>query len=178
VLTIFAAPKPFRDHVGVIQRNAIRSWTRLHAECQVILCGDEDGCGDVAAELGVDWIPDVVRNEYGTPLVSSVFRQAERHAANRLLCYANADLILFPDLTDAALLVAAAHPRFLAVSEAVDLEVTTLLTGADELDVVRRQARSAGAPRGRQWIDLSCSRATRSASCRTSRWAGRAGTTG
>lgn len=30
MLTIFATPKPFQGHVGIIQRNAIGSWVRLH----------------------------------------------------------------------------------------------------------------------------------------------------
>ena len=27
MLTIFTTPKPFRGHIGIIQRNALKSWT-------------------------------------------------------------------------------------------------------------------------------------------------------
>ena len=41
MLTIFSCPKPFRGHFGMIQRNAIRSWTLLKPTPDVILIGDE-----------------------------------------------------------------------------------------------------------------------------------------
>jgi hypothetical protein len=31
-LTIFAVPKPFEGHIGMIQRNAIRSWKGLRPD--------------------------------------------------------------------------------------------------------------------------------------------------
>lgn len=155
VLTVFAVPKPFSGHIGVIQRNAVRSWKRLHPECRVILCGDEAGCGDVVSELDVDWIPDVETNEFGTPLLSSVFARVEKQAAHDLLCYANADLVLFPDLLDPVRVVTAEYERFLIVGEAVDLEVTREIAfeGAETEDL-REQARKTGALRGRKAIDF------------------------
>jgi len=36
-LTIFAIPKAFRGHIGVIQRNAIETWTRMRPAPQVLL---------------------------------------------------------------------------------------------------------------------------------------------
>lgn len=95
MLTIFAVPKPFEGHVGVIQRNAIRSWTRLRPRCQVILCGDEPGTGEVAVLLGAEWIPSV-----------------------------NADIVLLPDFVEAARRVVAARRRFLTVGRRWDLDVS------------------------------------------------------
>jgi len=37
MLTLFTIPKAFQGHTGVIQRNAIRSWTLLRPECEIIL---------------------------------------------------------------------------------------------------------------------------------------------
>ena len=51
MLTIFAVPKPFRGHIGVIQRNAIRSWTLLRPACDIILMGNEEGIAEIAAEF-------------------------------------------------------------------------------------------------------------------------------
>src|SRR5438477_11746488 len=101
MLTLFSIPKPFRGHIAVIQHNAIRSWTLLRPACEVILFGDDEGVASAAADLGVRHFPEVARNEYGTPLVSDVFAQAQRHAAHDTLCYINADIIVMNDLLDA-----------------------------------------------------------------------------
>jgi hypothetical protein len=66
MLTIFSIPKPFRGHIAVIQRNAIRSWKTVNPECQIILFGDEEGVAEIAAELRVQHEPYVQRNEFGT----------------------------------------------------------------------------------------------------------------
>jgi len=152
MLTIFSVPKPFEGHIGTIQRNALRSWTALDPPCQVIVCGDEPGTAEVAAELGVEHLPEVERNGFGTPLLSSVFGSVEAHARHDLLCYANGDLILLPDLLDALGPVVAAHERFLVVGEATDLWVREELVGDFE-DDVRRAAAARGSLRGRWWID-------------------------
>ncbi len=102
VLTIFAVPKPFEGHIGRIQRNAIGSWARLRPQCQIVLCGNEPGTSDVADELGIEAIPEVSRNQFGTPLLSSVFRAAEERSRCRLLCYVNADIVLLSDFVAAA----------------------------------------------------------------------------
>ena len=81
MLTIFGIPKAFEGHFEVIQRNAIQSWTRLSPRCQILLFGDEKGTAEVAAELGVRHIPAVDRNEFGTPLLNSIFAQAEKDAS-------------------------------------------------------------------------------------------------
>ncbi len=152
MLTIFCIPKAFEGHIGVIQRNAIRSWTALAPACQVILCGDEDGVEEAAAAFGVEWLPGIERNERGTPLLGSVFRSAEKSAEHDLLCYANADLILFPDLLDAVRIVTATHERFLVVGDATNLDVRDELAGDFE-GALRRRAAATGSARGREWID-------------------------
>jgi hypothetical protein len=123
VLTIFTVPKPFEGHIGVIQRNAVRSWRALRPACQVILCGDERGTKEAAASLGADCIPDIERNSFGTPLLSSVFAAVESRAEHPLLCYVNTDILLLSDFVDAARKVAAAKRRFLMVGQRWDLDV-------------------------------------------------------
>ena len=124
MLTIFTVPKPFDGHIGIIQRNAIQSWRRLRPACQILLCGDEAGTAEAAAALDADRIPAVERNEFGTPLLSSVFAAVETRAAHDLLCYVNADILLLPDFADAARRAAAWKPRFLMVGQRWDLDVT------------------------------------------------------
>ena len=127
MLTIFTVPKPFDGHVGIIQRNAIQSWLSLRPACQILLCGDEAGTAEVAATLGVDRIPTVDRNEFGTPLLSSVFAAVEARAAHNLLCYVNADILLLSDFAEAARRIATSKPRFLMVGQRWDLDVNEAL---------------------------------------------------
>lgn len=123
MLTLFTMPKPFRGHIGVIQRNAIQSWLRLRPSCEIILLGDDEGTAAVAVELGVRHAPQVARNEYGTPLVNSLLREAERVAAYPLLCYVNADIILMSDFLAAVGQVIFEAPYFLLVGQRWDLDV-------------------------------------------------------
>ncbi len=124
MLTIFTIPKPFAGHIGIIQRNAIQSWRYLRPACQILLCGDEAGTAEAAASLGADRIPTVDRNEFGTPLLSSVFAAVETQAAHGLLCYVNADILLLSDFAEAARRIAALKQRFLMVGQRWDLDVT------------------------------------------------------
>jgi hypothetical protein len=94
MLTVIAAPKPFQGHIGVIQRNAITSWTKLEPRPEIILFGHEEGIAEFARSLGITHIPEVSRNEYGTPLLADIFRRAESRASNNLIAYINADILL------------------------------------------------------------------------------------
>ncbi|MGF1579660.1 MAG: hypothetical protein ACFCD0_09880 [Gemmataceae bacterium] len=121
MLTIFSIPKPFRGHINVIQRNAIQSWKRVHPDVQVILAGDDEGVKEVAEEYGTEHINNVETTELGTPLLSSVFSKAVAQAKHRLVCYVNADIILFDDLLEAALRVEV--PNFLMVGQRWDIDL-------------------------------------------------------
>lgn len=101
-LTLFSIPKPFEGHLAVIQKNAIESWRLLHPDCQILLFGDEPGVKKAAREVHAVHIPDATRNEFGTPLLHTVFSDARRAAAHSLLCYVNADIILMKDFLRAA----------------------------------------------------------------------------
>ena len=96
-LTIFTTPKAFRGHIGVIQTNAIQSWLLLRPECEVILFGNEEGTAEIASKFGIRHIPEIVCNEYGTPLISSIFKIAQDIGSHQLMCYVNADIILMRD---------------------------------------------------------------------------------
>ena len=97
MLTIFTVPKAFNGHIDIIQRNAIKSWTLLEPRCQVILAGDDEGTDLAARDLGVEHIPNLTRNDFGTPLLDSAYQQVEDAAKYPLICYVNADLILMND---------------------------------------------------------------------------------
>jgi hypothetical protein len=122
-LTILAMPKPFRGHIGIIQRNAITSWTKLQPRPEIILFGTEVGAAECAAELGLVHIPEVARNQHGTPLLADIFLNADRRASHDLFAYVNADIILQAEFTEAVKKVREAFPRFLAVGRRTNLEV-------------------------------------------------------
>jgi hypothetical protein len=101
VFTLFSVPKPFRGHIGTIQRNAVRSWTLLGPDHEVVLLGDEDGVEEAAERLGVRHEPELRCSGYGTPLMSSVFERGQQVAAHDWLCYVNCDIVLTGDLVRA-----------------------------------------------------------------------------
>ena len=124
-VTIFAMPKAFAGHIGVIQRNAITSWTRMCPRPQIILFGDDAGTAEVAAAFEVQHVPYVARNEQGTPLVNDLFDQARRLAEHRLLAYVNADIILLGDfLTAVRRMHAAPFECFLLIGRRIDMDIT------------------------------------------------------
>jgi len=122
MLTIFSIPKPFSGHVGVIQHNAIRSWSRLRPACQVVLFGVEKGVEVAVAAFGTQHIPHVVRNEYVTPLLNSVFEQVRQIAEYPLMCYINTDVMLLSDFLKAVERIR--FKRFLMVGQRWDVEIS------------------------------------------------------
>lgn len=123
MLTVFTIPKSFNnEHSNIIQRNAIRSWLQLEPAPEVMLFGDDDGVAETAHELGIKHIPDVEKNELGTPLLSSAFSMAQNIAQHDLLMYANADVIFFQDLIEAVEKIDKAS--FLLCGRRWDLDVT------------------------------------------------------
>ena len=128
MLTIFSCPKPFRGHINIIQRNAIKSWTLLEPRPEIILIGDEEGTAEICKEFGLRHIPKVDRNEFGTPLVSSIFEIGQNEATNPLVCYVNADIILMSDFIQAVKQInkEICQKPFLAIGRRWDLTVDTL----------------------------------------------------
>jgi hypothetical protein len=123
-LTFFTAPKPFvNPHIAMIQRNAIRSWLHMGEEVQVFLIGQEQGMAQLAGELGVEHLAHVLRNQQGTPLVSSIFSLARENSSSPFLAYVNADILLLPEFMGITRLVASQLEDFLIVGQRWDLDV-------------------------------------------------------
>lgn len=123
MLTIFSTPKPFRGHFGVIQRNAIGSWLGLSPKPQIILFGDSEGTAAVAAEFGVEHVPAVETNEFGTPLLRSMIESAERLARHDLLCFLNGDILLTEGFERAVREMPPRIKDFLLVGKRVNLDL-------------------------------------------------------
>lgn len=155
MLTIFSIPKAFKGHIGVIQRNAIKSWTMLQPRPEIILLGKDEGTAEIAREFAVQHIPEVATSEFGTPLLSDLFRKAEAAAHFPTLCYVNADIILQSSFLRAVDLVQKQLPKSLLVSKRINLDVPELLAfdpGWEE--AIKHRARIAGADEHYSGIDV------------------------
>lgn len=151
LLTLFTVPKGFMGHVGVIQRNAIGSWKQLETAVDVILVGDDHGVNETAGELGVRHVPRVEHNEYGTPILSSVFHAARDASDAPLLAYVNADIILFQDFVAAAAKLPKTH---LMVGRRWDVELREELDfGQSWESELRRTVEATGVRAPPLWID-------------------------
>jgi hypothetical protein len=71
VITIINCTKSFLGRKGIIQRNAIKSWTLLQPKPEIILIRDKEGIAGICTEFDLIHIPKVEK-EFGTPLVNSI----------------------------------------------------------------------------------------------------------
>jgi len=123
-LTMLASPKPFTGYIGIIQRNAITSWTRLYPRPEIVLFGEDAGTADLCLELGLTHRPAVQRNDRGTPLLNDVLAQGTRLATQGPMCFINADIILMNDFARAVDRVASEKKSFLMIGQRTDLDMT------------------------------------------------------
>ncbi len=145
-LTIFTSPKPFIDpHVVTIQRNAIRSWTKLGDQVEVILMGDEVGMAELATELNVKHLPDITCNPEGTPMISDMFLKANQESESPLLAYINADMIMLDDMLEISKKIFELHNKFLLVGRRWNLKITEEISfGGDWQKTLRMQVKEKG----------------------------------
>lgn len=145
-LTIFTAPKPFKDdHISTIQTNAFRSWQALGESVDVIVLGNDEGVAEVTKEFGFKHLPDVACNEKGTPLISSMIEFTRRHSVSPYLCIVNTDIILFSDLLEAMENTARQRQKFLLIGQRWDMEVKKHLPpGKEAFDRFKTEVLSQG----------------------------------
>ena len=131
MLTFFSIPKPFVDeHISNIQKNAILSWKNLSDKIEIYLMGNEQGIKEAAEELKVKHLPQVEKNEFGTPLLDSAFRLVRENCRNDIIAYLNADIILLDDFL--AALEIMPKDNFLAVGQRWDLDVNEPIDFSDK----------------------------------------------
>ena len=124
LITLFTAAKPFRDpFIATIQRNAIQSWLQLGPEVEVLLVGNEPGMAEVASEFDIRHLPYVEYNQWGTPLVRSLFEQVRQASDNPIMSIVNADILLMSDFVEGILQVAAQVKEFLIVGRRWGLDI-------------------------------------------------------
>ncbi len=123
MITIFATPKAFSTHkINLMQRNAIRSWLKLRPKCQIILVGDDQGVSEIAHEFHLQHVSGVKTNEFGTPLIDSIFNLAMENSQTELMAYVNADIILLQDFIT-SLKRLPKHDRLLVIGRRWNLNI-------------------------------------------------------
>jgi hypothetical protein len=137
MLTLFTIPRALAGHAGVIQNNAIASWSRLGSGCETIVFGDDAGVAEAAARHGARHVPEIQRNLAGTPILTDVFARAEALANHEMLCFVNSDIILFGDILAA---VRKLSGNFLMVSSRFSYRITEPLTFEPNWDRELRQS--------------------------------------
>jgi hypothetical protein len=145
MITIFACPKRFRDHINIIQRNAIRSWSLLQPKPEIILVGNDEGIMDICKEFSLAQITDIEKNEYGTPMVNSIFQVCQEQAKNPVVCYVNSDIILMNTFMHAVKILSSRMPKFLMIGQRWDVDIKEELNftlDSWETDLQRLRARS------------------------------------
>jgi hypothetical protein len=143
MLALFTIPKPFLGTTAVAQVNALQSWRALGPDLEIFVFGDEDGSADAAAAVGAQHVPEIPRNEWGTPLVSHAFTVSARLATAEWLCYANADVILLADLPTAVRQIG--ELPALIVGARVDVDLSSEIDfGPGWEDRLRRSAGERG----------------------------------
>jgi hypothetical protein len=158
MLTIFTTAKPFHGHINVIQRNALKSWTLLHREVEVVLFGDEEGVAEACRDLGVRHEPNVRRNENGTKYLNFIFDRAFEISRHKLLCYANCDIMLTSDFCLALELTSKTNNNFLMIGRRWDTDITKPwdFTEPDWDHQLRSLALLKGKQNGPSWVDYFC----------------------
>ena len=160
MISFFSVPKPFVGHFDIIQRNAIESWLQLHFDekPEIILIGNEKGVSEVCKEYGLIHIPNVSCNEFGTPLLSSIFEVAEKAATFQTLCFINTDIILLEGFEGALKKTLLRGKPFLILGERLNLPLTERINIAnpEALKKLKLLVKTAGVPHGPGGADYFC----------------------
>lgn len=157
-LTIFSCAKAFTGEFVHIQTLAIESWKALGA--RVLLVSDEEGVVEYATGLGVSATTNVRKNEFGTPLLDSVFEAGQRWADTEIVAYVNTDIILFSEFNQAVSVCAEQLPHFLLSGQRFDFDHNILAIDFSReagLDI-RRNADDYGKWMGVGGADYFCFR--------------------
>jgi hypothetical protein len=155
VITFFTTAKAFTGHTAVIQRNALRSWLETAPDAEILLFGDDAGAEEAARELNIRHIPAVKRVSGGPKALRPLFCEAQRLAKHDVLCYANCDIVLTPDLLHAINVVEMIRNEFLMVGRRWNLNQDELISMANQswAQEITSRARAEGEQLSGDWID-------------------------
>jgi hypothetical protein len=154
MLTNFTVPKPFTGGIKIIQENAILSWLNLKPCPRIVLIGNEKGVQEYAHVLGLQHIPTLKKNRYGTPLVSSIWNLIKAKSTLDVIGYVNTDIIFTNQLVNKINIVKKDFNKYLLIGKRYEVMITKKINFATawqkKLD---RKVFEEGTIGGDGWID-------------------------
>jgi len=151
MLHIFCHPKPWISPFLAIQHATINSWKVLTPPPRIVLLGNDQGTTEHARRLEVEHIPDITCNEWGTPLVSSIFSTIRQHThPDDIICYINADIVLSNDFMQTVAAIDKTKD-WLMVGKRTDLDLDEPMVYT--VDQIRQLAIQNGKDHGWSGID-------------------------
>jgi len=146
---------PFVGHRRIIQRNAIESWLAIIPKAEIILLGDDEGTIEICDEYNLKCIPKIGKNKLGTPLVSSIFTEAEKSSVNDVMWYINSDIILMSKFNENVLDLLCTQRKFLAVGQRWDLDINFAVdfNKSNWRSILQQEVRKRGVLHSPQGID-------------------------
>ena len=127
MITLFSTPKNFTGIFKIIQLNALRSWRALSPDIQIVIFGDSEGSREAADEIQAEYIEDVQCSPRGVPILSDLFRKADKLSKYPILTFINADIILPDNFLSAIEISTNTFSKFLMVGHRWDMDVDTLI---------------------------------------------------
>lgn len=154
MITFFTIPKAMIDHSALIQKNAIKSWTKLPG-CKVILFGNDPGVNDLAEELKLTHYPAIKTNELFTPLVSDAFAIASQLATTDCVAYVNSDIVFTPAIIEAVKTVQnSGKKKWVMVGQRMNLDINNPIDFSAGWDLrLQEQVAAQGSMHGKAGID-------------------------
>jgi hypothetical protein len=136
------------------QVNALMTWIKQDPAPEVLMLGDDPGVGDMAHTWQLRYWPFVEKDEFGTPMVHSVFERGQEQATHDVVAYVNSDIMLV-GFGRALRAVAETFPgEFLMVGRRWDVQVDVPLSfGGDWQKALVQLARQTGAMHSAGAID-------------------------
>ena len=128
MITFFTTPKAFHGHIGVIQTNAINSWSYLKPKPEIFLVGNDEGITDHVNRL------DLKHLSLSTtvPILDELFDKVREAASYPYLCFINSDIILLDDFMPTFEKVSGKFDKFLMISSRWNLDIETILSLENE----------------------------------------------
>lgn len=128
MITIFCNPRPFKGFYKITQTNTIKNWKSVLPDAQIILLEDEEGTTrSIAKKFNTDYIGNLKKNKYGTPLLNDVFEKVAKMARFDTIAQVNIDILLFPDFLRTISRLKKLLPEFFMVGQRWDLDIDEAL---------------------------------------------------
>jgi len=103
-ITFILCPRPFINNYYDLQYNCIIALKQFKCTKKIVLCCNDEGIEEFCKKYDLIYEPDVDKNEWGTPLVRSIFELGYKNTdENDYTCYLNSD-IMFLDNFDKTML--------------------------------------------------------------------------